>query len=297
MKTSIYMSNQIVSIIVGDSPKKIAGMYRTVLPEGCMINGIITSNNKISDYLKDYFIKKNIPLDDVSLVIDSTQILTKVLELPRLKEDELISVIDKEMNELTDGDTLVYDYLVLKEDKMKVRYLACAIDESIIESYMELFSNFDVKLSRLNIALGATIKMIEKISLMNNQTGVVIINDGDSLMSVLYENGEYIFSSHTRLYSQHGSLAFANDISRNIEGLQQFLSSQKSQYQINNVYLAGFNQEDFDICKASIDIANVNITELGNDHYNLSSPNSFEDEVSNLSSPKFGNFIFPLGNY
>lgn len=290
------MSNQIVSIIVGDSPKKIAGMYRTILPEGCMINGIITSTTKISNYLKDYFIKKNIPLDDVSLVIDSTQILTKVLELPKLKEDELISVIDKEMSELTDGDALVYDYLVLKEDKNKVRYLACAINESIIESYIELFSSFDVKLSRLNIALGATIKMIEKISLMNNQTGVVIINDGDSLMSVLYENGEYIFSGHTRLYSQHGSLAFANDISRNIEGLQQFLASQKSQYQINNVYLAGFNKEDYDVCKANIDIINAKVEDLDN-YYSLSSLHSFEDEASNLNRPKFGNFIFPLGNY
>lgn len=297
MKTSIYMSNRAVSIVVGDSLQKIKAIYRTILPEGCMINGIITSGDRINHFLKDYFIKKDIPLDDLSLVIDSTQIIIKVLELPKLKESELFSVIDKEMKELTDGDILIYDYLVLKEDKMKVRYLVCAIDETIIESYIDLFNSFDVDLKRINIALASVIKMIRNISLMNSKTGVVILNDGDSLMSVLYEHGEYIFSSHTRLYSEHGSVAFANDISRNIAGLQQFLASQKSSYQINEVYMAGFSKEDFDICKAIVDIVGIELKDLDNQYYRLSPSILYEDEVSDLKEPKFGNFIFPFGNY
>lgn len=297
MKASVYMSNRYVSIIIGDSLKKINSIYRTVLPEGCMINGVITNSERIIQFLKEYFTMKDISLDDVSLVIDSTQIITKVLDLPLLKEKELLNVIKKELNELTDVNSLVYDYLILRQDKKQVKYLVCGIDDSIIENYIELFNGLDIQISRMNIALASVIKMIAQINLMKEKTGVVIVIDGDSIVSVLYENGDYIFSSHTRLYSQHGSNAFAGDISRNIAGLQQFLASEKSEYKISEVYLAGFLKEDFDICKVSIDIPSIELYDLDNKYYNLPSSISYEDEVTDNLNPKFGDFIFPLGNY
>lgn len=297
MKASVYMSNRYVSIIIGDSLKKINSIYRTVLPEGCMINGVITNSERVTQFLKEYFTMKDISLDDVSLVIDSTQIITKVLDLPLLKEKELLNVIKKELNELTDVNSLVYDYLILRQDKKQVKYLVCGVDDSIIENYIELFNGLDIQISRMNIALASVIKMITQINLMKEKTGVVIVIDGDSIVSVLYENGDYIFSSHTRLYSQHGSNAFAGDISRNIAGLQQFLASEKSEYKISEVYLAGFLKEDFDICKVSIDIPSIELYDLDNKYYNLPSSISYQDEVTDNLNPKFGDFIFPLGNY
>lgn len=297
MKTSIYMSNRYVSIIIGDSLKKIEAIYRTILPEGCMINGVITNGEKVCQFLKEYMNKKDISLEDVSLVIDSTQIITKVLDLPLLKESELLNVINKELNVLIDVDTLVYDYMILEQEKKLTKYLVCGIEENIIESYIDLFSQFDVGIKRMNIALAAVIKIIDQISLMKKKTGVVIIIDGDSLMSILFENGSYIFSSHTRLYSQHGSAAFANDITKNIAGLQQFLASEKSEYIITDVYLAGFSKEDYDICKVSIDIPSIKLHDLDNQYYALPTAIVYDDEVNDFKHPKFGDFIFSLGNY
>lgn len=297
MKTSIYMSNRYVSIIIGDSLKKIEAIYRTILPEGCMINGVITNVEKVCQFLKEYMNKKEISLEDVSLVIDSTQIITKVLDLPLLKESELLNVINKELNVLIDVDTLVYDYMILEQEKKLTKYLVCGIEENIIESYIDLFSHFDVEIKRMNIALASVIKIIDQISLMKKKTGVVIIIDGDSLMSILFENGNYIFSSHTRLYSQHESVAFANDITKNIAGLQQFLASEKSEYIITDVYLAGFSKEDYDICEVSIDIPLIKLHDLDNQYYALPTAIVYDDEVNEFKHPKFGDFIFSLGNY
>lgn len=297
MKTSIYMSNRYVSIVVGNSLKKIEAIYRTILPEGCMINGVITNGEKISQYLSEYFTMKDISLDNVTLVIDSTQIINKVLDLPLLSERELLNVIHKELNELTNTDSLVYEYLILKQEKKKAKYLVCGIDEAIIEGYIELFSSLKAKLNRINIALASAIKMVDQIALMKEKTGIVIIIDGDSLISLLYENGEYIFSSHTRLYSQHGSTAFAGDVSRNIAGLQQFLASEKSEHKISDIYLSGFSKEDFDICKLSIDIPTIQLYDLDNRFYDSFKSVTYEDEVNDAIKPKFGDFIFPLGNY
>ena len=75
MTTSVYLSNNNINAVVGSGGGKIRvkRVCSTQIPEGSLINGIITNEADLAEQLKEFWAANKLPKKDVSLVINSSQ--------------------------------------------------------------------------------------------------------------------------------------------------------------------------------------------------------------------------------
>ena len=126
MSVSVYFSNQIVQVAVGNRGKKgvLKNIYTTVAPEGCIINGIVMDAEVLGNFLKEFWALNNIPKKDVYLVVKSNKIISKNLEIPVLDKKKTYGYITREFSDMQreEGeDTLAYTKLAKDAKKKRVK--------------------------------------------------------------------------------------------------------------------------------------------------------------------------------
>ena len=109
MATILYLSNQLVQVVEAvekGRTVKVQNIWQDEAPEGSIINGIITDEEAFLSWVKAFFAKNRIPRKEVTLVINSSQFVHKVLQFPKLKEAELKKMISREFAENRTDETL-----------------------------------------------------------------------------------------------------------------------------------------------------------------------------------------------
>ena len=109
------------------------------------------------------------------------------------------------------------------------------------------------------MALAAELKILDIHPALRGRTCILELLDGDNLVNTLIVNGEYKYSSRSRLFQEHGTEGFALDIARNVSGILQFHASERSEYAITDVFLGGFSKENEKLCVDSIRSLNTNL--------------------------------------
>lgn len=86
MAVSVYLSNNTVQIVCGDARKKqirVEKIYSLTIPEGSLLNGVITSEMNLKHELKQIWETYQLPSKGVRLVLDSSQIMLKTVQTPK----------------------------------------------------------------------------------------------------------------------------------------------------------------------------------------------------------------------
>lgn len=266
--TSLYLCNRIVSAAVGTPAAngvKITSVCQTELPEGCLINGIITNEAELTAALKQFFADNNLPTQRLALAVGGSQFVHRVLSLPRMNEKKRLGILTRELSSGgADFTCPLDDYMQLARDKKTGAdtVLGTRVEKSVIDTYVALAQACGLHLYSIDLALAGQIKLVRVTPQLAAQTFVVLQFDGDSLVACLYENGQYKYSTRSRLFNPRGTEASGSEIGQKLSGLIQFQAAAKSEHRITNVYLAGSTDDDLAVCRPACEALQLQLSLL-----------------------------------
>jgi len=118
--TSLYLCSRTVYAAVGTptgSGARVVAAAQTELPEGCLINGVITNEADLTAALKEFFTANKLPMNHVALIAGGSQFMHRILSLPAMSEKKRMAVLS---HELASGGAEVRapldDYMLLSRD-------------------------------------------------------------------------------------------------------------------------------------------------------------------------------------
>ena len=244
--TSLYLCSRTVYAAVGSPTARgarITAAASTQLPEGCLINGVITNEADLAEALKAFFADNKLPTGRVALIAGGSQFMHRIMELPAMSEKKRLAVLSHELSSSGAETTApLDDYMLLSRDA-KTRtdtVLATRVEQSVIAGYDALAKDAGFKLTCIDLGLAAPIKAVRTIPALQSGTFVVLQFDDDTISACLFVQGQYTYSTRSRLFNPRGTAE---------SGLIQFHIASKSEHQIDTVYFAGADAKDFTVCR------------------------------------------------
>ena len=226
--TSLYLCSRTVYAAVGSPTARgarITAAASTQLPEGCLINGVITNEADLAEALKAFFADNKLPTGRVALIAGGSQFMHRIMELPAMSEKKRLAVLSHELSSSGAETTApLDDYMLLSRDA-KTRtdtVLATRVEQSVIAGYNALAKDAGFKLTCIDLGLAAPIKAVRTIPALQNGTFVVLQFDGDTLLASLYEQGVFHYASRSRLFYPRGTAESGSEIAQKLSGLVQF---------------------------------------------------------------------------
>ena len=253
--TSLYLCSRTVYAAVGSPTAggaRITAAAQMQLPEGCLINGVITNEADLADALKAFFAQNKLPTSRVALIAGGSQFMHRILSLPAMSEKKRMTVLSHELS--TGGAETkapLDDYMLLSRDA-KTRtdtVLAARVEQSVIAGYGALAKAAGFKLTCIDLGLAAPIKAVRTIPDLQQKTFVLLQFDDDTISATLFVRGQYSYSTRSRLFNPRGSVESGTEIAQKLSGIQQFHIANKSEHQIGTIYFAGSTAEDFAVCR------------------------------------------------
>lgn len=291
MITAVYLSNRNVQVLLGNASREkaqVLKVYETTVPEECLINGIITDKELLADYLKRFWEQNRLPTKNIKLVINSSQFILKSLELPKMKQAQLLEVLDKEFSDVERRHDPIYSYRVLSEQSSSVKILATMTERSFVGGFLELFSEIGVEVAGVNTALGCAVRLLERLPDLKGKTCVIQLMEDNNLTNILWADGGYEYSSRSRLFSDHGTESMGTEVSRTINNLMQFYASLNREEPLKEVYTCGMQEEDLRYCVGGMQSLGMEVGRLqASDVIAFTTP---------ARTQEAGNYVFLLGS-
>ncbi len=244
MAVSVLISNNYINAVQGSGTKgsvNVKSCVKAPIQEGLLINGMIMNEDILSDAIKNVWADNPELSKSVRLIVDSTSVLSKRFRVPVANDKKLLEIIKDEYSEVENYDKLLYDYRILNQ-KVKdggMDILSCAVERDFIEGYINLFETAGIKLESINTALSSVIDAASLYKELSRSTYVVANLDGNNLSNTLFVNGDYNYSSRSRLLEEVGSEDSSDELYRIFSSLIQFNKSQKTGFDITDVYFTG----------------------------------------------------------
>ena len=253
--TSLYLCSRTVYAAVGSPTARgarITAAASTQLPEGCLINGVITNEADLAEALKAFFADNKLPTGRVALIAGGSQFMHRIMELPAMTEHTRLAALSHPPSARGAETTAPRDdYMLLSRDA-KTRtdtVLATRVEQSVIVGYDALAKDAGFKLTCIDLGLAAPIKAVRTIPALQNGTFVVLQFDDDTISACLFVQGQYTYSTRSRLFNPRGTAESGTEIAQKLSGLIQFHIASKSEHQIDTVYFAGADAKDFTVCR------------------------------------------------
>lgn len=245
----IYLSNESVQLIVGsDDHKDMVKIYNYKsypFMEGTIINGVITDDYEIKNTLKQVVSEG---YKEVNLVIDSSQILSKSISIPKLKKEEIYKVIADELSSISENsEELVYDYAYLgpsHDGKGASQILCCAVERKLISGYLDVFSECGIKIKAIDFSINILCKLVKEMVATIHRSYLISMVDGNNLTSVLFENNNYKLSYRSRIVSPRDTIMFEQEVLSNLSNIYQFSKSGENSVSLEEIYFCGLHEEE-----------------------------------------------------
>lgn len=293
MQTLVYFSNDGIQVLQGTIKKGRLNIsnYKTLPVEaGGLINGVITNEEVVKETITAALKENPRLFKNMKLVIDSSLIATKNVEVPKLKPKELAAVATTEFEDTAGNyDELVVDYTRIPGVSGN-NLFCCGVEKRVLDSYVTMFASLKIQIKSIDVGLNSLIQYVTATKDFKKMTFALNILDGKNLVSLLFENGIYIFSNRSRLLSERGTDAFADELSGKLSSLIQFNKSQKSEHTLNMSLYAGL--DEFELSR----LRELNFDPELNLFIIPQTPNIKSGFVIDESFD-FGSFIYPIAGF
>jgi len=293
MQTLVYFSNDGIQVLQGNikGGRLNISNYKTLPVEvGALINGVITNEEMVKETITDALKESPQLFKNMKLVIDSSLIATKNVEVPKLKPKELEVVAASEFEDTAGNyDALVVDYAHIPGPTGN-NLFCCGVEKRVLESYITLFASLKIQIKSIDVGLNTLIQYVTATKDFKGMTFALNILDGKNLVSLLFENGLYIFSNRFRLLSERGTDAFADELSGKLSSLIQFNKSQKSEHSLNMSLYAGLDEDELNGLRALNFDPDLNLFSMPQ------TPNIKTGFIIDESFD-FGRFIYPIAGF
>lgn len=255
MQTIVFFSNvgiQVLQGVIKSGQLKIQNFRTLPLEEGVLINGVITNEESLRNTITIALEENHNLFKNMNLIIDSSLIMTKNIEVPKLSPKALSALALSEFEDTAGNyEDLIVDYSSIPGPNGQNMF-GCAVEKRVLEPYVALFESLKIKINSIDIGLNAIIKYVSKTRDYNGMTFALNIVDGNNLLSLLFENGLYIFSNRSRLMADRGTDAFASELSTRLSSLIQFNKSEKSEHTLVMSLYAGLDEFELNTLKTLV---------------------------------------------
>lgn len=249
MSNIVMITNTNVEFLSGERKRdavRVDYFEKQPIDEGAMMNGVIFDDSSIKKVLNQ--LKDKYQFDKCVLILDSNKIITRMMTVPKLNTKQLMAHIESTLKGLHDGDEkLFYDYAYLGEDeenKGSSKILAVAIEQSFIETYLNLFDEVGIEVEFIDFGVDILIRLKDFIPGLIDASYAVMSVDGNNITSSVFAHGEYVLTTRTRVFSDANDVnAFAGDITRSVSQLQQFASSSQNNAPFDDIYFTGITRD------------------------------------------------------
>ena len=248
MAASLYFSTSHMKIIVGSADAnsvKVDDFAMFSLPEGAMINGIITDEDTMIRYLAGIGTNMSLFKQEAMLVIDNNSIRSKVMDMPSVPEAKMLEFISREIGVVAEGGEVndVFDYTVLnaKAPGGGSRILAVAVDRDLLQAYRNTFTSAGFNLKNINIGVNAANKIARVSPQLSAGARILAIIDERNLTLMLFEGGDYKITNKYRLLNSDDTAEWRQEIGNNISSIVQFHKGQRPTEEISAAFFAGLS--------------------------------------------------------
>lgn len=245
--TSVYISNENIQAVTGSRSGgrvKVTHIASGETGDGCVIGGVITDEAALKDRLSTFWAINKLPQSGLNLVIESSSVNTKLLNLPNVRGNYLMNLVKESFTEF-EAENAVYDYAVIGAgEDGGIKVLACMTEAGFIRSYISLFSSAGLRLGSVGLAVCGQIRMAQFSKELRNSSYILAVMDKNMVSLFLFIEGEYHFSKRQRTFYDRGTPEFADEIARMISTLIQFKKSENIASEITDVFLCGASGQE-----------------------------------------------------
>ena len=193
-----------------------------------------------------------LPTRGITLVLPDEAVATKTITAPSMPENKLEELVRHEMRPRED-QLAAADYVPLGTDAEGRQQLFCAAcRKETMEEYLAMTDRLGLRLQSVTVTMAGRLKLLHAMQSMQGKTCIWLCFEGSSVLSLLVENGEYRYSSRSRIFSEPGTVDFGTEMTRDVSGTMQFHTASRSGGTLTDVYYAGCSDDDFEVCLAGI---------------------------------------------
>jgi Tfp pilus assembly PilM family ATPase len=244
MSVSLYCSPTQLLLLVGN----VNGQRATIdeflvvpLPEQSMINGVITNKDTMARFFQAVSQQFGPYRQDAILALESNNIRTKIMTLPRVKEAKLREFVRQDFGEISEEGDDVFDFTVLGPNSAEggIDVLGIAAGRLLLQNYIDVLQGAGFKLKRIDVGSNALRKLASFIPQLQSNSNVLVHIDDMSLAITLFRQGSYRISQRYRLLYPPGTEERQREISGNISSMVQFQKSHHRDISIDAIYVLG----------------------------------------------------------
>lgn len=195
--------------------------------------------------------------EPVRLVLPANLCASRVLTLPFGKGKQLQAMAVRELADSFRNETADYSEL-FSEKKSCIDICAGGAEAANLESLLEICRGAGLPVGGITVPMEGYLRVLRQLDSYWSRTAIYLFFEEDSMLSVLGQNGRYVYSSRSRLFSEPGTLDFGTEIVRSISGILQF-SGNKQNLKITEVYYAGCPADDFEVSVEGIKSLNLQV--------------------------------------
>ena len=234
---SIDFDTRSVKIVEASFKKDRLNIYDTFtidLPEGTYEDGYIIDPGLLRDTLDSFLRLNEVKREDATVVLNSTDILTREIVLPNVTDEEVDGILKYQINDYIpiDVDEYVVQYLdqgvFMEEGNEKRKLFISAMPKEIVVSFLDLLADLDFKPKVLDFKSNAIRKLVDyNIDSIGKETvAVVDIGYTNTSLSILKEG--YIEVSRTLILGIREVLDRGELNSSEEERMEELLSLEES---------------------------------------------------------------------
>lgn len=201
--------------------------------------------------------------DSVKLVLPASYSSSRMTQIPYATGRQLAKMAKKVVEDQSASEEAVYDYSVIQADKKKGTSLCCGGAESnVIATLVGMCSELQIKIKDITIPMEGYLKVLAQAKAYKDKTAIFLIFEENSVTSILYQEGVYLYSTRSRIFSERGTVNFGTEIVRSISGILQFYATTNSVVPITDVYYAGCMEDDFEVSTEGIRNMNMQVAPM-----------------------------------
>lgn len=180
---------------------------------------------------------------ETGVIVDSSNIITKRLTVPKTSKKNLINGIGSEFDMEKDDELYTYDYSLLRKNKENNTILACAVQREFLEKYIATFKMAKIKIQFIDSAINSIVRHAKRPCFSGEQSVVLNIVFGNSILSILFEKGVFRLANRNRMLNEPGTDEYITELFAKFSTMVQFSKSQKLEYEIAKSYYVGLDEE------------------------------------------------------
>jgi len=199
--------------------------------------------------------------DRVKIVLPVNYSTARMTQIPYASGKQLANMAHNVI--LENGVEGMADYSVVSSDKKKGVCLCCgSATEELLKKLSDVFTEISLPVHTISVPMEGYLRLLSQIKAYKDQTAIYLLFEENSVTSILYKDGVYHYSTRSRIFSERGTLDFGTEIVRNISGIRQFYSTERDASPITDVYYAGCEDDDFEVCIQGIENMDLKVQPL-----------------------------------